>query len=172
VVRLGEVVMILDLHRQGLPVSAIVGPDLLALRAKGFVDGAHSQTPLTDSSPMADPDGFCHHVVDMAFARSNLRDGKNLTVRELALLGQMKEAAVRNSLSKERIAIEKGEVENQAALAWLSDRRDFIPTGTVEGNQASWRAYAVDSLETYLVRGHRPRFAETKDNPGCVGQKS
>lgn len=83
-------------------------------------------------------DGKCQTVIDAMWARAKLelsdyRD--DLTTRELALLANMSEGAVRNALS------DKGEnglraipgskpvkVAHEDALWWLSGRRGFVPS--------------------------------------------
>ena len=103
-----------------------------------FIAGANGQASNGDRSPLADPDSLCRCAADAAIGRWKLDNGHNLTVRELALLSQMKEAAVRNSLSKDRIAVEKGEISDANAVAWLEQRRDFIATRTAEAQQTRW----------------------------------
>lgn len=127
--------------------------DDTAQDVREFVMGANSRRSDGDASPLADPDGLCRRAADTAFARWKLGEGYDLTVRELALLGGMKETAVRNSLSKERIAIERGTIEGETARQWLKDRRDFVPTRTEQGNTERWAAHSRAVLD------HRP-FAE------------
>lgn len=112
-----------------------------------FVRGSTPQASNGEESPLANPEGVCRRAADTAFGRWKLEKGFNLTIRELALLGQMREAAVRNSLSKERIAIEHGEIDNAIALAWLRQRRDFIATRTLEGRKEHWAAHARNLLD-------------------------
>ena len=118
-----------------------------------FILGANPQASDGDPSPLANLEGLCRRVADTAFGRWKMSKGYDLTVRELALLGQMKEAAVRNSLSKERIAIERGEIDHADAVAWLKERRDFVSTRTEESQQVRWM---VDSR---IVLERQP-FAE------------
>ncbi|WP_424363939.1 hypothetical protein [Methylocystis parvus] len=83
-------------------------------------------------------DGKCQTVVDAMRARAKLelsdyRD--DLTTRELALLANMSEGAVRNALSDKN---ENGlraipgskpvKVAHEDALRWLSGRRGFVPS--------------------------------------------
>jgi hypothetical protein len=84
------------------------------------------------------PDGFCRTVADAAFARWKLEwagdDSATFTTRELALLANMSEGAVRMAISDKSegrlkaisgskpVAVEFGE-----AKRWLSGRRGFIP---------------------------------------------
>lgn len=75
---------------------------------------------------------LCRHVAEMAQARYHLDhyEGRP-SIRELALLAGMSEAAVRNSLSAEGIRTEGGKpvrVENGIARKWLEQRRGYIPT--------------------------------------------
>lgn len=112
-----------------------------------FVRGANQQASNGERSPLANPDDLCRRAADMAFGRWILEQGHDLTVRELALLSQISEAAARNSLSKERIAIEKGRVDSTVALAWLQERRDFIPTRPEEEHKERWKATSRFLLE-------------------------
>lgn len=98
-----------------------------------FRFGANLQSTEGNASPMADPDSKCRIVVDTAFARWKLEQEHDLTVRELALLAGMKEAAVRNSLSADLIKVEAGRrpgepgtVDSNIAYGWLRKRRGFI----------------------------------------------
>lgn len=113
-----------------------------------FVQGANPQSSDGWQSPIANPDSKVRRTADMAFARWKIADGSNLAIRELALLaGDMSEAAVRNSLSKEKIAVTKGEVDLDAAVAWLQPRRGFVPTRTEEGRKESWTVWARGLIE-------------------------
>jgi hypothetical protein len=83
------------------------------------------------------------HVVDLATARITLdlkRDHDSLTVRHLALLANMSEAAVRNALSAAKIS---SPVDTEAAEAWLKDRKGFVPTKTEENRAANWASYTA-----------------------------
>ena len=125
-----------------------------------FIRGANPQASNGDQSPLADPEGLCRRAADTAFGRWKLKKGFELTVRELALLGQMKETAVRNSLSKERIAIDNGTVAHEVAVSWLLQRRDFIPSKTEQGHKERWAAYS----KTMLTHRDFPKaFAEIMD---------
>ena len=98
-----------------------------------FRHGVNLQSTEGNSSPMANPDSKCRIVVDTAFARWKLEREDDLTVRELALLAGMKEAAVRNSLSADLIKVEAGRrpgepgtLDGNVAYGWLRKRRAFI----------------------------------------------
>ncbi|MDW9386670.1 hypothetical protein GOA99_18630 [Sinorhizobium meliloti] len=81
-------------------------------------------------SPYLYDDSKVRHVVDMALGRFKLEQGDDLSIRELALLASMTEAAVRNSLSKESIETQgkPAKVSAETALTWLQGRRGFIQT--------------------------------------------
>ena len=85
-------------------------------------------------------DGYCQTVADTAFARWKLEwdesgIGSTFTTRELALLSNMTEGAVRNAIADKT---ENGlraipgskpvSVEHDEALRWLTERRGFIPS--------------------------------------------
>ena len=83
-----------------------------------------SQTPYHAS------DSTCRHVAELATARYLLTHYHHSpSIEQLALLANMTQAAVRNSLSQENIKAEgkPAQVENEAAWEWLSKRRGFIP---------------------------------------------
>ncbi|WP_203077398.1 hypothetical protein [Falsiroseomonas ponticola] len=116
-----------------------------------FRHGVNLQSTDGNASPMAIPDSKCRIVVDMAFARWQLERGDDLTVRELALLAGMKEAAVRNSLSADLIKVEAGRragepgtVDGNVAYGWLRKRRGFIdsrdPEMRAQNRRSEYRA--------------------------------
>jgi hypothetical protein len=85
-------------------------------------------------------DGKCRTVVDAIWARAKLElsDSRDdLTTRELALLANMSEGAVRNAISDKS---ENGlraipgskpvKVAHEDAQRWLSGRRGFVPSPT------------------------------------------
>ena len=114
--------------------------DAIAQDLQEFIRGANPSGSDGNGSPLADPGVMCRRAADTAFGRWKLGNGHDLAVRELSLLAQMTEPAVRNSLSKERIAIGKTGVENATAQAWLGQRRDFVPTRTEEAARDNWVA--------------------------------
>ncbi len=135
--------------------------DATAQDVSELVRGANPQASNGDGSPLADPGGLCRRAADTAFGRWKLCKGHSLSVRELALLGSMKEAAVRNSLSKERIAIKQGEIDCEIALDWLQRRRDFVPTRMEEAHEERWIAHARAVLDH---RDFADAFAEIMRN--------
>lgn len=95
-------------------------------------------TPLDELNPQK-----LRQVLETFLARYALDAGENLTVPQLALLADMGEAAVRTSLSAGGIKTisgqkgEKNQVPHADALAWLSGRRNFVPTRRQPGVQGN-----------------------------------
>lgn len=86
------------------------------------------------------PDGYCQMTADAAFARWKLEwdesgvGSHTFTTRELALLSNMTEGAVRNALADKTEnglraipASKPVSVEHDEALRWLRGRRGFVP---------------------------------------------
>ena len=107
----------------------------------------------------ATPDGYCRQVAEAVVARWKLEhqpvespeDRPTFSIRELALLADMTEGAVRNALS------DKGEnglralpglkpvkVEHQEALRWLASRRGFVPSGRSLDSEAPFGTALLD----------------------------
>ncbi|MCW3781565.1 helix-turn-helix domain-containing protein [Defluviimonas salinarum] len=82
------------------------------------------------TSPVARIDSKLSHVADMALARMNLLHGDALTIRDLCLLANMTEAAVRSALSLDSIKTEgrPASLRAEVAEAWLKGRRGYVPT--------------------------------------------
>lgn len=99
-------------------------------------------------TPVHDEDSQLRRVLDMAFARMTLRHGGALTIRELALLADIGETAVRTSLSGEGIRTEGKPAKVDAALAepWLLRRRGYVPTleAAVDAGGADIAGWASD----------------------------
>jgi hypothetical protein len=100
------------------------------------------------------PDGFCRTVADAAFARWKLEwagdESAKFTTRELALLANMSEGAVRMAISDKSEGSLKPipgskpvAIKFDEAKRWLSGRRGFIP----------WPERAVD--DRFLTRAIR-----------------
>lgn len=107
--------------------------DACAQDINEFRRGVNLQSTEGNASPMANAEGRCRIVIDTAFARWQLERGDDPTVRELALLAGMKEAAVRNSLSADLIKVEAGRrpgepgtIDGDVAYGWRRKRRGFI----------------------------------------------
>ncbi|MGW9819335.1 hypothetical protein ACUXK4_001899 [Methylorubrum extorquens] len=83
------------------------------------------------------PDGFCQTITDAAYARWKLEvvERGEFTTRELALLANMSEGAVRNAMAdKDEGGLraipgsKPVQVEFEEAKRWLAGRRGFKPT--------------------------------------------
>jgi len=109
-------------------------------RAGGIHSGGETHAFMTS-------DGLCQRVADTVFARWKLEwneynDGETFTTRELALLANMTEGAVRNAVSDKGSAGLKAIpgtknpvlIEHADALHWLSGRRGFVPTPSSAGS--------------------------------------
>jgi hypothetical protein len=109
-------------------------------------------------TPMEEDESPICRTIDTAEARQELLWGNPLTVRQLALLARMTEAAVRTSLSKESIRTEGsrrgedglGQVPHEAAARWLAGRRGFVPTLEPEPSDP---AYVEDILRLLRSQG-------------------
>jgi hypothetical protein len=115
-----------------------------------FSDGVTPAASYGDISPFLMKNSKCRHVVDLAIGRWNLEAGDNrqLTIRQLALLAGMSEAAVRNSLSVEKI---RTPVEAQIAKEWLQGRKGFSPTRSGENQSALWQAHTRRLLDSQSI---------------------
>lgn len=103
-----------------------------------FMHGTPRASADGDTHVFMTPAGFCQTVADAVFARWKLeweRVGP-FTTRELALLANMTEGAIRNALADKSDAGLRAipgsknpvEVERSEALRWLRGRRGFVPT--------------------------------------------
>ncbi|MEH0074797.1 hypothetical protein V6L76_07705 [Pannonibacter sp. Pt2] len=137
-------------------------------------------TPLNGLNPQK-----LRQVLETFFARCTLDNGGNLTVPQLALLANMGEAAVRTSLSAEGIKTissqkgEKNQVPHADAIAWLSGRRNFVPTRRqpgVQGNPGELASslFAADSLtfETALQKAISANYTTIGELAQAAGVSS
>ena len=101
-----------------------------------FLQGSHP-TFLSDSTDALSGGGSpLWQTLEAGRARQGLVWGRNLDIKQLALLAQMTEAATRASLSKEGIrttgekSADRGlsQVSIDEALRWLKGRRGYTPT--------------------------------------------
>jgi hypothetical protein len=122
-----------------------------------LVEGASRLDSNAMPSPITNPNGLVRRTAEMASARWALGMRFDLTVRQLALLaGDMTDAAVRNSLSKEKIATVKGAVDSDVALLWLKQRRGFIQTRVEEGRAEGWADWARSHLDKGTLNAALP----------------
>lgn len=119
-------------------------------------DWAGEPSPLDTNNPSK-----LRQVLDTFVARFSLDAGEDLSVRQLALLGDMTEAAVRTSLSSAGIRTvstgRKGDlnlVAHAEALSWLMGRRGFTPSAPNET-----LAEHVSSGRDFLTLGFVPALA-------------
>lgn len=101
-----------------------------------FIDGIPRSDNGGDRLPFLTDQGLCHTVADATYARFALEEGFDLTTRQVALMANMTEGAVRNALAQKgdgglrAIPGTKNPVmiEHAEALTWLQGRRGFVPT--------------------------------------------
>lgn len=140
-----------------------------------FRHSAVQQASTGDRSPMGIPDSKCRIVTDLAFARWQLEQEFDLTVRELALLAGMTEPAVRNSLSSENIRIETarrpgepGKLDGAVAYAWLRKRRAFVDSRDPDTRK-------LNRLGEFRVvlrdQGLSRAFAAAFNDSGCTADR-
>ncbi len=80
--------------------------------------------------------GVCQTVAELSLARFKLDNGDHLSSREVALLANITEGAVRNALADKSDSGLRAEpntknpimIGNAEALRWLMGRRSFVPT--------------------------------------------
>jgi transcriptional regulator with XRE-family HTH domain len=99
------------------------------------------------------PDSKYAFVYNLAVARDRLDQGKDLTIKEIALLTSVDERTIRNSASSKdenSLSIEKfgGStiIKNSEAVRWLSRRPDFKQTQYVENEIINSPRYFKDEV--------------------------
>lgn len=118
-------------------------------RLRSVTHGIPILTVEGNQNPYYAENSKCRLVADMATARYFLAHYESgATIRELALLANMSEAAVRNSLSAENIKPEgkpAARVDNETALKWLKGRRGYIPyrNEAAQGENAEQRTLRI-----------------------------
>jgi len=140
-----------------------------------FAEGVTPTAAYGDPSPFLSPDSKCAHVVDMAIGRWSFETGNDLTIRQLALLAGMKEGAVRNSLSTEKIKTHGKPVSIAAdvALDWLKKRKGFTPTRVEENRQAFWVTHTRSLLTAArLAPGMQAILEDLKLTPEAAAEKA
>jgi hypothetical protein len=131
------------------------------------------------------PDGLCQMVADAVHARWKLewdRYGQDLSTRELALLADMTEGAVRNALadkSESRLRAVPGSknpvtVEHAEALRWLSGRRGFIASPSGPGEDRFLREHlqtlqSAEALGRLIGRRLWSTFGTPDKAPAALG---
>jgi hypothetical protein len=133
------------------------------------------------------PDGYCQTVADAAFARWKLEwdetgaGSHTFTTRELALLSNMTEGAVRNAIadkSENGLRAIPGSkpvsVEHDEALRWLTGRRGFIPSPKRSSEDRFLTEHLRDiqtseALGTVVERHLRSAFGSPQAAPAALG---
>lgn len=113
-----------------------------------------------ETHPFMGPEGMCRRTVETAQARWTLDNHEtDLTVRQLALLANMTEGAVRNALGAAGIKAKgpRTSVPLEFAETWLPGRRGFIPTtcwayGAEDAERDIFQARDVRSFSDALSR--------------------
>jgi hypothetical protein len=142
-----------------------------------FAGGVTPEASYGDPSPFLAPGSRCRHVIDMAVGRWNLEsdDSRDLTIRQLALLASMTEAAVRNSLSTEKIRT-RGKpvaVSPQVAGQWLKARKGFVPTQHKKNRQAFRVAHTRSLLAApRLPSGVQILLSDLSMSPETLAEKA
>lgn len=97
---------------------------------RSLVYGSVRTSWSSEFAPSFREESHLRYVADMMTGRMNLVRGEALTIRQLSLLANMTEAAVRSALSAEGIKTEgrPASLPANVALAWLKGRRGFVPT--------------------------------------------
>jgi hypothetical protein len=95
-----------------------------------FRNGAARISYGGEPTPLDRENSHLSHTLDMTLARMALDHSSWMNIRDLALLANMGEAAVRTSLSAEGIRTEgkPAQLSGEVAAEWLSRRRGFVPT--------------------------------------------
>jgi len=130
--------MLLDAcYEYAVTPSVLTGhDDSLVQDLQVFVLGMPQADVGGEIHPFLTESGVCRTVAQISLARFKLDEGDALNGRELALLANMTEGAVRNALADksenglQAISGTKNPVmiDNDEALRWLTGRRGFIPT--------------------------------------------
>lgn len=89
-------------------------------------------------------------------------------VEKLAVLSNMTEQAVRNSLNKNGLSSIKGRLDYAAIIRWLENRRDFVPLREQERPGASNTSEALHLFETLPQRDALPTIAARLKLPASV----
>jgi hypothetical protein len=142
-----------------------------------FSGGVTPEASYGDPSPFLAPDSRCRDVIDMAVGRWHLEcdNSRDLTIRQLALLAGMTEAAVRNSLSTEKIRT-RGKpvaVSSQVASQWLKARKGYVPTQHEKNKQAFRVVHTRNLLAApQLSSGIRVLLSELSMTPETLAAKA
>lgn len=106
-------------------------------------------------SPADRNDSALRRTMLSAYWRWRISDGTFFTdktldqsmVERLAVLAQMTDQAVRNSLNKEKLSAVKGKLDAEAVMHWLVARRGFVPLREDERPETRWTYRLVHQLK-------------------------
>lgn len=131
-----------------------------------FVEGAARCSFGGERTPLVYEDSALRRTLDMALARMSLMHGSSLTIRELALLADIGETAVRTSLSAEGIRTEgkPARISAEVADPWLRKRRGFVPTLELQEPSAEDEALAATAM--FANHPFDEAIMEIMDQPG------
>lgn len=136
-----------------------------------FIQGAARCSFGGELTPLAIEDSSLRRTYDMMMARIALRDSASLTIRELAVLADIGETAVRTALSADGIRTEgkPAQVSVDVAEPWLRRRRGYVPTLEFDSEMiASEIATAVDA---FIYRPFQPALTSLMDLRGIDTQR-
>jgi hypothetical protein len=113
-----------------------------------FLEGAARCSFGGESTPLFDENSTLRRTLDMALARMNLRHGYYLTIRQLSLLADIGETAVRTALSADGIRTEgkPAQISAEVADPWLRRRRGYVPTMEAEEVASANNGISVEEL--------------------------
>lgn len=138
-------------------------------RAGGILSGGTTHAFMS-------PEGMCRQVADAAMARWKLADHRgDLTVREIALLADMSEGAVRNAISLGEaggLQAVKGSkplvVSGDVAERWLKSRRGFVPTPATAKDDAFLGDRIAGAVTVAEIVGLIRHLASLPSSPGAA----
>lgn len=152
-----------------------------------FMQGTPKAGPEGETHEFMTPNGRCQTVADAVHARWKLewdQFGQDLTTRELAILADMTEGAVRTALadkSENGLRAIPGAkpvaVEHKEALRWLRGRRGFIPTPERPNEDRFMTEHlqniqSAEALGRLIRRRLWPTFGSPDKTPAALGWTS
>ena len=122
-------------------------------------------------TPLAIEDSSLRRTFDMMMARIALRQDSSLTIRELALLADIGETAVRTALSADGIRTEGKPacVSVDIAEPWLRRRRGYVPT--LEFDSEMITSEIATAIDAFIYRPFRPALISLMDLRGIDTQR-
>lgn len=145
--------------------------EVIEQRLRSVTHGFPEFGPEGEQNPYHSENSKCRHVAEMATARYHLAHYEaSATIRDLALLANMSEAAVRNSLSAENVKPEgkPARVDKETALKWLGGRRGYIQNRdeAARGETAEQRTSRIFGGVTFQNAMRHAVFEKKLDETG------